>query len=81
MERGKVVKTKYKRLRKEIHKNKTFLLIEILLPEEMKNRKLDMFLIQTAQQSRKVNIKLLTQRVQNRVNLLIKKLKNSKEDH
>jgi VWFA-related protein len=76
---GKVVRTRYKKLRNEKQGNETYLLIEIQLPEKMKNQKLDMFLVQMNQNTKKINIEMLTQKVTNRVNLLIKKLKNSKD--
>jgi hypothetical protein len=76
---GKVVRIKYKMLRNEKSGDETFLMIEVPLPKKMKDRKLDMFLVQFEPKTKKVNIELLTQAVKERANFIIRKRDNTKE--
>jgi hypothetical protein len=76
---GKVVRIKYKMLRNEKSGSDTFVMIEVPLPKKMKDRKLDMFLVQIEPKTKKAHIELLTQAVKERANFIIRKGKNTRE--
>lgn len=76
---GKVVRIKYKRLRTERSGNETYSLIEIPLPQKMKDRSLDMFLVQINPETKKANVEMLTQPVKDRANMAIRKQDSSRE--
>ncbi len=76
---GKVVRIKYKMLRNEKSGSDTCLMIEVPLPKKMKDRRLDMFLVQIDPKTKKVHIELLTQAVKDRANFIIRKRNNTRE--
>lgn len=76
---GKVVRIKYKNLRSERSGSETYSLIEIPLPQKMKGRLLDMFLVQIDPETKEANVELLTQQVKDRANMVIRKQDSSRE--
>ncbi len=76
---GKVVRIQYKKLRSERSGNEVFSLIEIPLPQKMKGRALDMFLVQINPETNKASVEMLTQSVKDRANVVIRKLDSSRE--
>ncbi len=76
---GKVVRIKYRMLRNEKSGDETYVMVEVPLPEKMKDRKLDMFLVQLEPKTKKVNIEMLTQAVKDRANFIIRKKDNTTE--
>jgi hypothetical protein len=73
---GKVVRIKYKKLRTEKIKDETAFMIEVPLPEKMKNCQLDIFSIQIDPKNQKAEINMVTQMANSRTGLIIKKRKN-----
>lgn len=76
---GKVVRIKYRMLRNEKSGDETYVMIEVPLPKKMKDRKLDMFLVQLDPKTKKVHIEMLTQAVKDRANFIIRKKDDTKE--
>lgn len=76
---GKVVRIKYKNLRSERTGNETYSLIEIPLPQKMKDRSLDMFLVQINPKTNEANVEMLTQPVKDRANMVIRQMDSSRE--
>ena len=76
---GKVVRIKYRMLRNEKSGDETYVMIEVPLPKKMKDRELDMFLVQLEPKTKKVHIEMLIQAVKDRANFIIRKKDNTKE--
>ncbi|MCP4214575.1 MAG: hypothetical protein GY765_07955 [bacterium] len=76
---GKVVRIKYNKLREERNSGKSTQMIEIVLPEKMKGRTLDMFAINIDPKTKKVNIDMISRKVKNRANLIVNTRKDTNE--
>jgi VWFA-related protein len=76
---GKVVRVKYRSLRNDNTGSGNATMIEVPLPDKMKDRKLDVFCIRIEPETQSVDIQLMSQAVKDRATLIIKKKSNTNE--
>jgi VWFA-related protein len=76
---GKVMKVRYKKTKNGKNGNKNEYTLFIPLPNEMKNKKLDMFLIHLDTKTQQINMDIVNKEAKDWINLKIKPKKNKKQ--
>ncbi len=76
---GKVMKVRHKKTKNEKNGNKNEYTLFIPLPNEMKNKKLDMFLIHLDTKTQRVDMDIVKKEAKDWINLRIKPRKNKKQ--
>ncbi len=76
---GKVVKVKYKKIKSEEKGDKTKQIFEIMIPDKMRNKEADIFLIKFDSKTKKTDVSKITEKVKDKVKIPIKKRKKIKQ--